>query len=178
MVRRISRTNSCKTSRVGWTPGKARREACVSHSGWRAFKCLFRREQPSACTAVSLHVGVGVILTAKAPNRRRSSERSVEVMTQGRARHTQGRDNGHDHFARHRPRGAAAWRRWILLQTQGLSRKGGSLAGIIRPVTKRTPRSHELSSALTRGGPSAPQGPRRANLRRVSRGAQRSGESC
>ena len=41
-------------------------------SGWRAFIAVFRREQTPACTAVSLHVGVGVILTARAPNRRRS----------------------------------------------------------------------------------------------------------
>src|SRR4029453_10593752 len=45
-------------------------------------------------------------------------------MTQGRARQTQGRENGHDHIARHRPRGAAARGRRILLQTQGLSRNG------------------------------------------------------
>ncbi len=32
--------------------------------------------------------GVGVILNARAPNRRRSSERSVDAMTQGRARQT------------------------------------------------------------------------------------------
>ena len=58
----------------------------------------------------------------------------LDAMTQGRARQTQGRENGHDHIARHRPRGAAARRRRILLQTQGLSRKGGSLAEIIRPL--------------------------------------------
>jgi hypothetical protein len=34
---------------------------------------VFSREQTPACTAVSLHVGVGGILTAMAPNRRRSS---------------------------------------------------------------------------------------------------------
>ena len=39
-----------------------------------------------------------MILPAGAPNRRRSSERSLDAMTQGRARQTQGRDNGHDHF--------------------------------------------------------------------------------
>src|SRR4030095_4232189 len=43
-----------------------------------------------------------------------------------------GRDNGHEHIVRHRPRGAAARWWWILLQTQGWSREGGSLAGIIR----------------------------------------------
>jgi hypothetical protein len=48
----------------------------------------------------------------------------MDAMTQGRARETQGRENGHDHSARHRPRGAAARRRWILLQTQGLSSDG------------------------------------------------------
>ena len=31
--------------------------------------CVFTREQTPACTAVSLHLGVGVILTAMAPNR-------------------------------------------------------------------------------------------------------------
>ena len=56
-------------------------------------------------------------------------------MTQGRACQTHGRENGHDHIARHRPRGTAARRRWILLQTQDLSRKGGWLAGIIRRLT-------------------------------------------
>jgi LPXTG-motif cell wall-anchored protein len=38
-----------------------------------AFIAVSRREQTPPCTAVSLHVGVGVILTAEAPNRRRSS---------------------------------------------------------------------------------------------------------
>jgi hypothetical protein len=85
---------------------------------------LFRREQTPPCTAVSLHVGVGVILTARAPNRRRSSRAFGGRMTQGRARETQGRENGHDHIARHRPRGATDRRRRILLQTQGLSRTG------------------------------------------------------
>jgi hypothetical protein len=74
-------------------------------------------------------------------------------MTRGRAGQTHRRENGHDHIVRHRPRGAAARRRRILLQTQGLSRKGGSLAGVIRPLTTRTPRSHGLSPALTRGVP-------------------------
>src|SRR5688572_31302566 len=79
-------------------------------------------EQTAACTADSLHVGVRRIPDREAPNRRRE---------------THGRENGHDHIARHRPRGTAARRRWILLQTQGLSRQGGWLAGIISPPNGR-----------------------------------------
>jgi hypothetical protein len=79
-----------------------------------------------------------VILTAKARIAVARYDRSVEAMTQGRARDTQGRENGHDHIARHRPRGAAARRRRILLQTQGLSRTGGSLARIVRFLTQYT----------------------------------------
>jgi LPXTG-motif cell wall-anchored protein len=71
---KISRTTSCKRSQVDWTPGKARREASVSHSGWRPVDAcsVGNRHQPAPF--VSLHVEVGVILTAKAPNRRRSSQ--------------------------------------------------------------------------------------------------------
>ena len=50
---------------------------------------MFRREQTPVCTAASLDVEFGVILTA----RRRIAvrhERSVDAMTQGRARQTQG----------------------------------------------------------------------------------------
>ena len=45
---------------------------------------MFTREQTPACTAVSLHIGVGVILTAMAPNR--SSRAPSGRVTQGRAR--------------------------------------------------------------------------------------------
>jgi hypothetical protein len=72
-------------------------------------------------------------------------------MTQRRARETQGREHGHDHITCHRPRGAAARRRWILLQTQGLSRKGGWLAGIIRPVARPLPfASHGITGVAER----------------------------
>src|SRR4249920_3815706 len=51
-------------------------------------------------------------------------------MTEGRARQKhKGEKNGHDHFARHRPRGAAARRRRVLLQTSDVTRKGRSLVG-------------------------------------------------
>jgi hypothetical protein len=59
-------------SQVGWAPCKARREARVSPRA-AASMVVFRREQTPACTVASLHVGVSVILTAKAPNRHRSS---------------------------------------------------------------------------------------------------------
>src|SRR6476659_4322836 len=85
-------------------------------------------------------------------------------MTQGRARQTQGRENGHDHIVRHRPGGAAARRRRVLLQTKGVSRKGGSLAGIIRPLTTTLTCSYGLSPALTRGGPPACHKGHRARL--------------
>ena len=58
-------------SQVGRTSSKARRDASLAW-GLAAFIAVFRREQTPACAVVSLHVGVGVILTAKAPNRRRS----------------------------------------------------------------------------------------------------------
>ena len=108
---------------------------------------VFRREQTPACAVVSLHVGVGVILTAKAPNRRRSLRPFGGRDDAGPRRETQGRENGHNYIARHRPRGAAARRRRILLQTQGLSRTGGSLAGIVRPLTQ-VHRTHGLSPIL------------------------------
>jgi hypothetical protein len=63
------------------------------------------------------------------PDRRRGiavvRHDSVNAMTQGRARQTHRRENGHDYFDRHPPRRAAARRRRIFLQTQGLSRRGG-----------------------------------------------------
>ena len=71
MVRRISQ-GSCETS--SWTDifqSSPRRESRLVW-GLAAFIAVFRREQTPACAVVSLHVGVGVILTAKAPNRRRS----------------------------------------------------------------------------------------------------------
>src|SRR4030095_11587066 len=49
----------------------------------------------------------------------------MDAMTQGRAREAQERENGHDHIARHRLRGAAARRRRILLPSQGVSRTRG-----------------------------------------------------
>jgi LPXTG-motif cell wall-anchored protein len=52
-----------------------------------ACQAVSRREQTPACTVVSLQLGVGVILTARAPDRRRSSR---AAMTQGRARQTYG----------------------------------------------------------------------------------------
>ncbi len=58
-------------SQVRRTSSKARRDASLAW--WlAAIIAVFRREQTTACAVVSLHVGVGVILTAKAPNRRRS----------------------------------------------------------------------------------------------------------
>jgi hypothetical protein len=133
-------------SHVGRTSSKARRYASLAW-GLAAFIAVFRREQTPACAVVSLHVEVGVILTAKAPNRRRSLRPFGGRDDAGPRSETQGRENGHDHIARHRPRGAAARRRRILLQTQGLSRTGGSLAGIVRPLT-HVHRSHGLSPIL------------------------------
>ena len=49
-------------------------ERRVSRLGLALFFAVFRREQTPACTVVSLHVGVGVTLTARATNRRRSSQ--------------------------------------------------------------------------------------------------------
>ena len=58
-------------SQVRRTSSNARRDASLAW--WlAAIIAVFRREQTTACAVVSLHVGVGVILTAKAPNRRRS----------------------------------------------------------------------------------------------------------
>jgi hypothetical protein len=116
-----------------------------------ALYSLCRREQTPAGTAVSLDVGVGVILTARAPNRRRSS-RAFGGRDDAAPRwpHT-GENNGHDHIARHRPRSANARRRWILLQSQGLSWKDGSLAGSFTAL-RQVHRSHGLTPALTCGG--------------------------
>lgn len=58
-------------SQVRRTSSKARRDATLAW-GLAAFIAVFRREQTTACAVVSLHVGVGVILTAKPPNCRRS----------------------------------------------------------------------------------------------------------
>jgi hypothetical protein len=61
-------------------------------------------------------------------------------------------------------------RRRIHLQTQGLSRKGGSLVGIIRPLTTRTPRSHRAVAGVdARQAAGVSQGPSRATLRSQSR---------
>jgi hypothetical protein len=92
---------------------------------------------------------LGVILTARAPNRRRSSRAFCGRDDAGPHSPNIRRENGHNHFARHRPRGAAGRRRRILLQTQGLSRKGGWLAGIIRPSWP-VHRFHGLSPILAR----------------------------
>jgi hypothetical protein len=54
---------------VGILHSSPRREPRL---GLAVFIAVFRREQTPACAVVSLHVGVGVILTAKAPNRRRA----------------------------------------------------------------------------------------------------------
>ena len=56
MVRRILPHDSGEESRVGWTPGKARREMSGSHSSWQASLAVSRRAQTPACTPVSLHV--------------------------------------------------------------------------------------------------------------------------
>ena len=87
-------------------------------------------------------------------------------MTQGRARQTQGRENGHDHIVRHRPRGAAARRRRVLLQTQGVSRKGGSLAGIIRPVFRQNLVTADRSVPLVDAANRVPGSARSSNRNR------------
>jgi hypothetical protein len=56
--------------------------------GWRALIAVFRRGQTPACTAVNLHVAVGVILTARRRIAVVRHERLVDAMTQGRARQT------------------------------------------------------------------------------------------
>jgi hypothetical protein len=71
-------------------------------------------------------------------------------MTQGRARQTHGRENGHDHIARHRLGGASARRRRIPLQTQGVSRRGGGRSlGSFAPFTAHIS-PHKLSPACAR----------------------------
>jgi hypothetical protein len=77
---------------------------------------VFRREQTPAIYAVSLHVGVGVILTARAPNRHRSSRAFSGRDDAGPRSLNTGRENGHEYIAPHRSRGVAARRRRILLQ--------------------------------------------------------------
>jgi hypothetical protein len=78
---------------------------------------VFKGEQTRACTAVSLHIGVRRHPDREVSNRRGWSRASVDAMTQDRASHTQGRENGHDYFTRHTSRSGAARRRRILLQT-------------------------------------------------------------
>ena len=120
------------------------------HSSWRAFNACSEgnRHQPAPLLAYTWELGV--FLTARAPNRRRWSPAFGGRDDPGRARQTHGRENGHDHIARHRPRGAAARRRWILLQTQGLSRKGGVRSpGSFAPL-RRTHRSGGLVPACGR----------------------------
>ena len=100
---------------------------------------------------------------------------SVNAMTQGRARQTHGRENGHDYFARHRPRSAAARRRRTFLQTQGLSRKRGVLrasARRLRPISSRglarppAARSRRRSGLAPRSSKHSRSGRGRTPLRR------------
>ena len=122
--------DSCERSRVGWAPCKARREASVSHSSWRASNACSEGNRHQRAPLLAYTWELGVILTARAPNRRRSSRAFCGRDDAGPDSPNTRRENGHNHFARHRPRGAADRRRRILLQTQGLSRKGRWLAGI------------------------------------------------
>jgi hypothetical protein len=177
MVRRISPTNSCKRSQVDWTgQSSPRGERLALGAGNRLM--LFRREQTSAGTVVSLHVGVGVILTAKAPNRRRSS------------RAFGGRDDAGPRSPNTRER---QWTRphcslsssWCCCSAAadsstdaGLESEGRFARRDHSSLTTRTPRSHGLSSALRRGGPSARQRATSRDRAEVSRGARRSGGSC
>jgi hypothetical protein len=69
MVRRISQGSSEISS--WWASSKPRRDASLA-LGLAALIAVFRREQTPAYAVVSLHVRAGVILTAKAPNCRRS----------------------------------------------------------------------------------------------------------
>jgi hypothetical protein len=75
-----------------------------------------------------------VILTVGAESPSFVTSGSVNAMMQAALAKQQGRDNGHDYFDRHRPRSAAARRRRIVLQTQGLSRKRGVRGARLRDV--------------------------------------------
>jgi hypothetical protein len=132
-------------------PCKDRREASISRSSWRAFNTCSEGNRHQRAPLLAYTWELGVILTARAPNRRRSSRAFCGRDDAGPHSPNIRRENGHNHFARHRPRGAAGRRRRILLQTQGLSRKGGWLAGIIRPSWP-VHRSHGLSPILAHGG--------------------------
>jgi hypothetical protein len=150
---------------------QARRETCVSHSGWRAFNACSEENSHQPAPLLAYTLELAVILTARAPNRRRSSERSLDAMTQGRARQTQGRENGHNHFTRHRPRGAAARRRRLLLQTPGVSRKGASVfRGHSSPYDPRP----ALSRAVVGLDARRPVGAARATSRELAEGQSRS----
>jgi hypothetical protein len=109
------------------------------HPNWRAFNACSERNRHQPAPLLAYTLESGIFLTRGRRIAVVGHQRSVDAMTQGRARQTNGRENGHDHFARHRLRCAAARRRWTLLQTQGLSRKGGWLAGIIRRLTAGAP---------------------------------------
>ena len=100
------------------------------HSSWHAFNACSEGNRHQLAPLLACTVELGVFLTARAPHRRRSSPAFGGCDDAGPRSPNTGRENGHDHFARHRPRGAAARRRRVLLQTSGLSWKGGcSLAG-------------------------------------------------
>ena len=144
MVRRISHGSCEISSSTDIFQRSPRRESRLVLA---AIIAVFRREQTTACAVVSLHVGVGVILTAKAPNRRRSR------------RPFGGRD---DAGPRSRNTGERKWTRphcsssssWCCCSAAadssidaGVESTGASLAGIVRPLT-HVHRSHGRSPIL------------------------------
>jgi len=128
-----------------------RRAAARTRAGTSS--AVSRREQTSAETTASLHIGVGVILKTRGAESRCSSRAFSGCNDEGGLA-KYGREHGYKHFARHRPRGAVARRRRILLQTQGLVGRAvfalcAGVAPRLDPVIRMS--QHRLSLLPFRG---------------------------
>lgn len=124
MVRRISRTTPLKDLALGGHPRKAR-ERRVSCTRADAFNACSEGNRHQPAPLVASRLESGVCLNRKGAESSFVTNRSVNAMTHAALTKQRERENGHDHIARHRLRGAAARRRRILLQSQGLRRTGG-----------------------------------------------------
>ena len=134
-------------SDLEWTPAElAERRVSRTLAGEPVLLCPEgNRHQPAPLIAYTLswrdpdrRRRIAVVRHERFSERDDAGPRSPDTRVE--TRHT-GEKNGHDHFARHHPLGAAARRRWIFLQTQGVSRKrGGALRAIARrrPVSSRS----------------------------------------
>ena len=87
-IKRIADQAPCKTSPRGES----------LHSSWRALNACSEGNRYQLAPLLAYTLESGVFLTARALNLRRWSPAFGGAMTQGRARETHGRENGHDHI--------------------------------------------------------------------------------